>query len=160
MRVLREASSPSAAARTATGFPEPTSPVSTPRPRAEMSQRSRATASLCAAEPNRAGTGMAAVKGMTAEPQCDCKVSIIGFSVVSAAVGGGDRGGDQADVAAVQAAQDLAQADGDVLVAEAGGYPQDRLLRSGAGQQPGIEGVDGGTPADDGGWRAGADAGP
>jgi hypothetical protein len=56
------------AARTATVFPEPTSPVSTPRPRAEISHRSRATASLCAAELNRPVTGMAAVNGMTVKP--------------------------------------------------------------------------------------------
>jgi len=51
-----------------TGRLEPTSPVITPRPRAEISQRSRAGASLCAAEPNRAGTGMAAVNGRTVKP--------------------------------------------------------------------------------------------
>src|SRR5690348_9595238 len=97
---------------------------------------------------------------MTVKAQCDCKVSIIsGFSpFLSAAVGGGDRGGDQGDVALVEASEDLAEADGDVLVAEAGGDPQDRGLRGGAGQQPAVEGVDGGVPADHGDGLAGADA--
>src|SRR5258708_29745401 len=112
MRVCREASRPSVAARTATVFPDPPSPVSTPRPRAAISQRSRATASLWAAEPNRPGTGMAAVNGMMVKPQCDCRVSIIGFSVLSAAVGGGDRGGDQGDVAAGAGAQGVAAVPG------------------------------------------------
>src|SRR5713226_3979844 len=158
MRVCREASRPSVAARTATVFPDPTSPVSTPRPRAEISQRSRATASLCAAEPNRPGTGMAAVNGMMVKPQCDCRVSIIGFSVLSAAVSGGDRGGDQGDVTAVEAAESLPQVHGDGGVAEAGGDPQDRLLRRRAGQQASVEGVDGGPPADHRDRLAGVDA--
>ena len=68
MRVWREASRPSAAARRATVFPEPTSPVKTPRPRAEMSQRSLATASLWAAEAYSAGTGTAEVNGMRVNP--------------------------------------------------------------------------------------------
>ena len=50
------------------GLPAPTSPVITPSPRAEMSQRSRATASLQAAEENRAGTGMSLVNGMRVKP--------------------------------------------------------------------------------------------
>src|SRR6266851_2270737 len=135
MRVCREASRPSAAARTATVFPDPTSPVSTPRPRAEISQRSRATASLCAAEPNRPGTGMAAVNGMMVKPQCDCRVSIIGFSVLSAAVSGGDRGGDQGDVAAVEAAESLPQVHVD------GGPPADHRDR--------LAGVDAAAGGDD-----------
>jgi hypothetical protein len=45
------------------------------------------------------------------------------------AVGGGDSVSDQGDVAAVQVAQDGAQPDADGGIAEAGGDPQDRLLR-------------------------------
>src|SRR6266568_6410043 len=152
MRVLREASRPPAAARTAAVFPEPTSPVSTPSPRAEISQRSRATASLCAAEPNRLATGIADPNGMVVKPQRACKVWIIGVPFRCSgcsAVGGGDRGGDQGDVAPVQAAQDLPQVYGDGVVAEAGGDPQHRLLGGRAGQAAGVQGVDGGFPADD-----------
>src|SRR5713101_281401 len=96
------------AARTATVFPDPASPVSTPRPRAEISHRSRATASLWAAEPNRPGTGIAGPNGMMVKPQWACRFWIIGFvrSGMSAAVGGGDRVGDQGDGAGVQAAED------------------------------------------------------
>ena len=50
--------------------------------------------------------------------------------------------------------------DGDGGVAEAGGDPQDGLLGGCAGQQPGLQGVQGGVPADDGERLAGADAGP
>ena len=49
--------------------------------------------------------------------------------------------------------------DGDGGVAEAGGDPQDGLLGGGAGQQPALEGVQGGVPADGGERLAGADAG-
>jgi hypothetical protein len=69
------------------------------------------------------------------------------------AVGGGDRGGDQRDGAGVEGAQDGAQVDGDGGVAEAGGDPQDGLLGGGARQQPAVQGVQGGVPADGGeGW--------
>src|SRR5207244_3564059 len=59
-----------------------------------------------------------------------------------------------------EVAEDGAQADGDGGVAEAGGDPQDGLLGGGAGQLPGVQGVQGGVPADDGERLAGADAGP
>jgi hypothetical protein len=49
--------------------------------------------------------------------------------------------------------------DGDGGVAEAGGDPQDGLLGGCAGQQPGLQGMQGGVPADDGERLAGADAG-
>src|SRR5512140_3614719 len=102
------------AARTAAVFPEPTSPVMTPRPREEISQRSRATASLCAAEPNRPGTGMAGPNGMTVKPQWACKVSIIGLSVlVLAVVSGGDGVGDEGDVAGIEVAEVVPEVDGD-----------------------------------------------
>jgi hypothetical protein len=42
-------------------------------------------------------------------------------------VGLGDGGGDEGDVAVVEAAEDLAQVHGDVVVAEAGGDAQDGL---------------------------------
>src|SRR5260370_3123315 len=75
------------------------------------------------------------------------------------AVGGGDGVGDQGDVAGVEVAEDGAQLDGDGGVAEAGGDPQDGLLGGGAGQLPGLQGAQGGVPADGGERLAGADAG-
>src|SRR5580704_12176036 len=75
------------------------------------------------------------------------------------AVGGGDGSGDQGDVAGVEVAQDCAQVDGDGGVAEAGGDPQDGLLGGCAGQLPGLQGAQGGVPADGGERLAGADAG-
>jgi len=75
------------------------------------------------------------------------------------AVSSGDGVGDQGDVTGVEVAEDGAQADGDGGVAEAGGDPQDGLLGGGAGQLPGVQGVQGGVPADDGERLAGADAG-
>src|SRR5271165_4255189 len=75
------------------------------------------------------------------------------------AVGGGDGGGDQGDVAGVEVAEDGAQVEGDGGVAEAGGDPQDGLLGGCARQQPGLQGVQGGVPADGGERLAGADAG-
>src|SRR6516225_11968513 len=77
----------------------------------------------------------------------------------SSAVGGGDRGGDQGDGAGVEVAEDGAEVDGDGGVAEAGGDPQDGLLGGGAGELPGVQGVQGGVPADDREGLAGADAG-
>src|SRR6516225_12036935 len=76
------------------------------------------------------------------------------------AVGGDDGGGDQGDVTGVEVAGDGAEVDGDGGVAEAGGDPQDGLLRGGAGEQPALQGAQGGVPADDGERLAGADAGP
>src|SRR5271169_271055 len=75
------------------------------------------------------------------------------------AVGLGDRGGDQGDVGVVQASQDVTEPDGDGLVAEAGGDAEDGFLGGAAGQSSGLEGVDGGLPADDGEGLAGGDAG-
>ena len=77
-----------------------------------------------------------------------------GFS----AVGGGDGVGDQGDVALVEVAEAVAEADGDAGLDEAGGDFQDRLLGPGAGQVPGLQGVDSGVPPDDGQRLPGGDA--
>src|SRR6266849_2458236 len=76
------------------------------------------------------------------------------------AVGGGDRVGDQGDVVLVEVAEVLAEPDGDAGAGEAGGDPQDGLLGAGAGQLAGLQGVDGGVPADHGQRLAGGDGGP
>src|ERR1700730_17925550 len=81
-----------------------------------------AAASLWAAEPNRLATGIADPNGMTVKPQWACRVWIIGVPFRCSgcsAVGGGDRGGDQGDVAPVQANQDLPQVHADGGGAEA-----------------------------------------
>src|SRR6185437_2473423 len=72
------------------------------------------------------------------------------FPAGPSAVGGCDGGGDEGDVAAVEAAEALAEADGDPGLGEAGGDEQDGPLGGGAGQAAALQGGDGGVPADDG----------
>src|SRR6266566_3900923 len=79
------------------------------------------------------------------------------MGVVRSAVGGGDGVGDQGDVAAVEVSQAVAEADADAA-GEAGGDPQDRLLRPRAGQVPRFQGVDGGVPPDHSERLPGGDA--
>src|SRR3974390_2736026 len=72
------------------------------------------------------------------------------LSARASAVGGGDGAGDEGDVAPVEAAEVLPQADGDAGLGEAGGDEQDGALGAGAGQAPVLQGPEGGVPADDG----------
>jgi hypothetical protein len=57
----------------------------------------------------------------------------------------------------VEAAEVLAQVNGDVVVAGAGGDAQHGLLGAGAGEAAGVEGGDGGFPPDGGDGLAGED---
>src|ERR1700689_1131781 len=76
------------------------------------------------------------------------------------AVGGGDGVGVQGDVAPVEAAEVLPQADGDAGLGEAGGDQQDGALGAGAAQVTVLQCGDGGVPADDGERLLVGDRGP
>jgi hypothetical protein len=63
-----------------------------------------------------------------------------------------DRGGEQGDVALVEAGDGVAEADGDPA-GEAGGDLEDAAFAAGAGEFTGVQGGDGGVPVK---WRPSA----